>query len=85
MNWRLPNPHKFVAPSRFRATVNTEECIGCQGCLDRCMFDAIVMEGDEPKARIIQEKCVGCGLCTVTCPTEAILLKAVHPPETIPA
>ncbi len=85
MNWRLPNPHKFVAPSRFRAMVNTEECIGCQGCLDRCMFDAIVMEGDEPKARIVQEKCVGCGLCTVTCPTEAISLKAVHPPEAIPA
>ncbi len=84
MNWRLPNTHKLVAPSRFQALVNTEECIGCRVCLDRCMFDAIVMEGDEPKARIIPEKCVGCGVCTVTCPTEAISLKETRPPETVP-
>jgi Pyruvate/2-oxoacid:ferredoxin oxidoreductase delta subunit len=81
---RLPNPSKFLDPSRFRALVNPEECIGCQNCLDRCMFGAIVMEGDEPKARIIPEKCVGCGVCTITCPTEAISLKAIRPPETVP-
>jgi Pyruvate/2-oxoacid:ferredoxin oxidoreductase delta subunit len=84
MNWRLPNPRKFVAPSRFEAQVNTEECFGCQACLDRCMFDAIAMEGDEPKARIIPENCVGCGVCTVTCPTEAISLKEVRPVEAVP-
>jgi Pyruvate/2-oxoacid:ferredoxin oxidoreductase delta subunit/DNA-binding transcriptional ArsR family regulator len=81
---RLPNPQKFLDPSRFKALVNPEECIGCQACLDRCMFDAIVMEGDEPKARIVAEKCVGCGLCSITCPTEAISLKETRPPETIP-
>jgi Pyruvate/2-oxoacid:ferredoxin oxidoreductase delta subunit len=85
INWRLPNRHKLVAPSRFRAVVNTEECIGCQGCLDRCIFDAILMEGDEPKARIISERCVGCGVCTITCATEAITMKEVRPPEVIPA
>ena len=85
INWRLPNWHKFVAPSRFRAVVNAEECMGCQGCLDRCIFDAIRMEGDEPKARVNPEKCVGCGLCTITCPTEAITMKEVRPPEVIPA
>ena len=84
INWRLPNRHKLVAPSRFQAVVNTEECIGCQGCLDRCIFDAIRMEGDEPKAEIIPEKCVGCGVCTITCPTEAITMKEVRPPEVIP-
>jgi Pyruvate/2-oxoacid:ferredoxin oxidoreductase delta subunit len=85
MNWRLPNPHKFVAPSRFRALVNLEECIGCQTCLDRCFFNAISMEGDDPKAHIDPEKCVGCGVCTIPCPTEAITLKEVRPPEVIPA
>jgi len=84
MNWRLPNPHKLVAPSRFQALVNVEECIGCQTCLDRCFFEAIVIEGEEPKARIITEKCVGCGVCTVTCPTEAITLKEVRPADSIP-
>ena len=85
INWRLPNRHKLVAPSRFQAVVNTEECIGCQACLDRCIFDAIRMEGDEPKAEITPEKCVGCGVCTITCPTEAITMKEVRPPEVIPA
>lgn len=85
INWRLPNRHKLVAPSRFLAVVNAEECIGCQACLDRCIFDAIAMEGDEPKAQISPEKCVGCGVCTITCPTEAIAMKEVRPPEVIPA
>ncbi|MDI6754306.1 MAG: 4Fe-4S binding protein [Thermodesulfobacteriota bacterium] len=84
MNWRLPNPQKLVAPSRFQALVNAEECIGCQVCLDRCYFDAIVIEGQEPKARINPEKCVGCSLCTVTCPAEAMAMKEVRPPEVIP-
>jgi len=85
INWKLPNPRKFVDPSRFQALVNEEECIGCQVCLDRCYFDAIVIEGQEPKARINPEKCVGCGVCTVTCPTEAMAMKEVRPPEVIPA
>ena len=85
MNWRLPNPHKFVAPSRFQAAINAEDCIGCQTCLDRCFFSAIFMEGEDPKARINPEKCVGCGVCTIPCPTEAISLKEVRPPESIPA
>jgi Pyruvate/2-oxoacid:ferredoxin oxidoreductase delta subunit len=85
LNWRLPNPHKFVAPSRFQALVNVDDCIGCQTCLERCFFDAILIEGDEPRARINPEKCVGCGVCTITCPTEAITMKEVRPPEVIPA
>jgi len=85
INWRLPNRHKLVAPSRFQAVVNAEECIGCQACLDRCIFDAILMDGEEPKAQIISEKCVGCGVCTITCPTEALSMKEVRPPEVIPA
>ncbi len=85
INWRLPNFHKLVASSRFRARVMKEECIGCQVCLERCYFGAIQMEGDEPRARIEEEKCMGCGLCTITCPTEAVVLKEVRPPESIPA
>jgi Pyruvate/2-oxoacid:ferredoxin oxidoreductase delta subunit len=81
---RLPNPRKFLDPSRFQAWVNTEECIGCQACLGRCMFGAIRMEGDEPKARVIPEKCLGCGLCTITCPAEAIVMKEIRPPEAVP-
>jgi ferredoxin len=82
---RLPNPRKFLDPSRFKASTSEDQCIGCKVCLERCTFDAIVMEGDEPKARIIPEKCVGCGVCTVTCPTQAICLREDRPAEIIPA
>jgi Pyruvate/2-oxoacid:ferredoxin oxidoreductase delta subunit len=85
MNWRLPNPHKFVDPSRFQATVDPEACIGCETCVERCFFDAISMQGDDPKATIDREKCVGCGVCTIPCPSEAITLKEVRPPDVIPA
>jgi len=84
INWRLPNPRKFVDPSRFQAWVNPDECLGCGVCLERCYFKAVVVEGDESKARIIPEKCMGCGVCTVTCPSEAIIMKEVRPPEMIP-
>ncbi|HSR14010.1 MAG TPA: 4Fe-4S dicluster domain-containing protein [Thermodesulfobacteriota bacterium] len=84
MNWRLPNPQKFVAPSRFLAQVNSDECFGCQACLDRCMFGALEMQGDEPKARVVAERCVGCGVCTITCPGEAISLKEIRPKESVP-
>jgi Pyruvate/2-oxoacid:ferredoxin oxidoreductase delta subunit len=82
---RLPNPQKFLDPSRFTALVSEDECIGCQACLERCTFDAIVLEGEEPRARVIPENCVGCGVCTVTCSTGAIRLRETRPPETIPA
>jgi heterodisulfide reductase subunit A-like polyferredoxin len=85
MNWRLPNPHKFVAPSRYQASVSADLCTGCGTCVDRCFFDAISLDGDGQTASITSERCVGCGVCAVTCPTEAISLKEVRPPEVIPA
>jgi len=84
INWKLPHPRKFVDPSRFQALVNHEDCLGCGVCLERCFFGAIILEGQEPRARIIPEKCVGCGVCTITCPAEAITLKEVRPVEVIP-
>ncbi|OHD68923.1 MAG: hypothetical protein A2W19_11200 [Spirochaetes bacterium RBG_16_49_21] len=83
MNWKFPNPHKFVAPSRYQASVDADLCTGCETCVDRCFFSAISMDDD--KAVITAERCVGCGVCAVTCPTEAIRLKEVRAPETIPA
>jgi len=83
MNWKFPNPHKFVAPSRYQAGVDADLCTGCGVCVDRCFFDAIALDGDE-KAVVTAERCVGCGLCAVTCPTDAIRLKEVRAPESIP-
>lgn len=84
INWKLPNPRKFVAPSRFQAWVNPEECLGCGVCTERCFFEAIELTGQEPKAQVLPEKCLGCGVCAITCPAEAISLKEVRPVEAVP-
>jgi Pyruvate/2-oxoacid:ferredoxin oxidoreductase delta subunit/DNA-binding MarR family transcriptional regulator len=76
---------KFVAPSRFQAIVDDEQCTGCETCLERCYFEAIAMDTTGETAVISGEKCMGCGLCLVTCPTDAISLKEVRPEDFVPA
>jgi ferredoxin len=77
---------KFVAPSRFQAVVDEEECTGCESCIERCYFDALSMTGDEDdlKAAVDTEKCVGCGLCAVVCPSDAIHFDEAHSADFIP-
>jgi NAD-dependent dihydropyrimidine dehydrogenase PreA subunit len=77
---------KILDPSRFMAEIDPERCSGCETCLDRCRFNAIVaVDGDADIMRVIAEKCMGCGLCQITCPESAISLKAVRPADFIPA
>jgi len=87
MNWvsSKPGSGPFVAPSRFRATVDTEECNGCELCLERCFFDALTMRADDGRAAIHEEKCMGCGVCQVVCPTDAIRLEVARAEEFVPA
>jgi NAD-dependent dihydropyrimidine dehydrogenase PreA subunit len=65
-----------------------EACDGCQDCIERCPFDAIIMakvEGSRKmKASIIDESCFGCGSCVVGCPPVALKMQVVRPPEFIP-
>jgi ferredoxin len=76
---------KAVAPSRFQATIDEEECIGCEECLERCYFGALSMsEEEEPKAVVDLEQCVGCGLCGVVCPSDAIHFDETRPVDYIP-
>lgn len=79
---------KGLAKSRFEASVDQQECTGCQKCVKRCQFDAISLEKVEGakalKAKVDPEKCWGCGACVLTCKPESITLKLVRPPEYIP-
>ncbi|MFX1561951.1 MAG: ATP-binding protein [Promethearchaeota archaeon] len=68
---KLPNPAAFVASNHY-AEVDSELCIGCGTCLDRCQIDAITVE---EKAIINLDRCIGCGLCVTTCPEEALTLR----------
>ncbi len=68
-----PKPSEIVF-SNYLAFVNSDECSGCEDCLDRCQMDAILMAEDE-LACVNTDRCIGCGLCVTTCPTEAIVLQ----------
>lgn len=71
-----PNP-AASSSSNYFAKNNTEECAGCEKCLERCQMGAI--EIDDGKAVINKKRCIGCGLCITTCPSES--LRLIRKPE----
>jgi formate hydrogenlyase subunit 6/NADH:ubiquinone oxidoreductase subunit I len=77
--------HQLRNPSRYRATVDSKSCVGCQECVDRCFFDAVEMQkvpgSKKLKAFINEEKCMGCGLCVLGCEQKAMIFDLVKPPE----
>jgi ferredoxin len=60
--------------SEFIAKVNPNTCNGCQKCLTRCQFGAILFNLDDKKAFVDIGKCFGCGLCKTGCSQGAIVL-----------
>ena len=80
---------KLIAPSRYRASIDGEACIGCGACVERCPFEALTLDesadGEISLSVVNEEKCFGCGLCRVVCESEAIVLHDVRPPDYIPA
>lgn len=52
--------------SHYNLVVDTETCIKCGTCVDRCPLYAITMTDDGP---VVDAKCVRCGQCAIVCPT----------------
>jgi Pyruvate/2-oxoacid:ferredoxin oxidoreductase delta subunit len=70
-----------LATSSFLAVVDEDACTGCGECVERCPFDAMVLD-DEDKAETSAERCYGCGVCSSTCPAEAIsMTRRTESPE----
>ena len=67
-----PKPAKY-STSSYCSAVETESCIGCGTCIDRCPMNAII-QSDEEVAQINPHRCIGCGLCVSTCSEGAIRL-----------
>jgi electron transport complex protein RnfB len=67
-----PSP-AAMASAAFIARVDTDTCIGCETCLDRCQMEALSMEDDH--AVLVADRCIGCGLCVSTCPSGALTLE----------
>jgi len=71
----------ILSYSNYLARVDSDECIGCGTCEERCPMDAI--EVLDEVAAVDESVCIGCGICTPACDTEAIRLvlrEAVKPP-----
>ena len=62
--------HHFMN-SVFEAIIDSELCIGCGTCIDRCPVNAILVKDI---AEIDRDRCLGCGLCASVCSEEAISL-----------
>ncbi len=74
---RTPKPAKY-ASSNYFCTVDTESCVACETCIDRCPMDAVGLS-EEDTAQVDLMRCIGCGLCVSTCPEGA--LRLVRKPE----
>jgi len=67
-----PKPAEVVVSS-FIVDYDSEVCIGCNVCIDRCQMDAITPS--ESIVSVNKDRCIGCGLCVSTCPSNALSLK----------
>lgn len=55
------------------AVVDSDECVGCEVCVDECEAEAISMKDDI--AVVDESKCNECESCVDACPSEAISMK----------
>jgi H+/Na+-translocating ferredoxin:NAD+ oxidoreductase subunit B len=73
-----------ISSSNYVAVVDSQSCVGCGTCEERCPMDAIVV-GDGAVAAVDADRCIGCGVCTPTCEVEAVRLvlraEVLPPPD----
>ena len=55
-----------------KAVIDSEKCISCGLCMEKCRFDAIENESDY---KVNPFACEGCSLCEYVCPVNAITMK----------
>lgn len=59
-----------MGAGKYKPTVTTSKCTGCNECVASCPVKAIEKVG--AKAVIDPEKCVGCMICTQVCSWGAV-------------
>jgi Pyruvate/2-oxoacid:ferredoxin oxidoreductase delta subunit len=62
----------LVVRSEYVAQTNMDACTHCGDCIERCVFDARVWEGD--RMHYDPVACYGCGLCVTVCPAQATVM-----------
>jgi hypothetical protein len=76
------NKPRAFAKANFLSSVQSEQCVGCGKCVERCPFQAITLNSDNV-ATVAEDRCIGCGQCRLACENEAIVLRRIER-ETIP-
>jgi heterodisulfide reductase subunit A len=66
---------KTMFGNAITAWIDSETCVGCQGCLRVCPYEAIQYLEDRKICEINEVICKGCGACAATCPSASAQLK----------
>lgn len=68
------NAHMAVVnATHYVAQIDTERCIGCGTCVEKCHTFAATI-GEDGKAQRNKDTCIGCGVCAAFCPENAVSL-----------
>jgi heterodisulfide reductase subunit A len=54
--------------------VDKDVCYGCSICVLNCPYNAVELDEETQKAKVITALCKGCGVCGATCPKHAITM-----------
>ncbi len=71
-----------IARSDFYAVVDSDQCTGCEACIERCQFNAMTMVDEI--CVVDRVKCYGCGLCISACSSEVLSPVQKSPEEVAP-
>jgi heterodisulfide reductase subunit A len=67
--------------SAIVAEINPETCVGCQGCMQVCPYQAIHYDQHSLICRVNEILCKGCGNCASTCPSQSAKLRGYKPEQ----
>ncbi|UCE73249.1 MAG: FAD-dependent oxidoreductase [Methanomassiliicoccales archaeon] len=65
---------KAIRAEGIVSQVDEELCFGCGICVLNCPYNAMELEDETQKAKVISALCKGCGVCGATCPKHAIIM-----------